>query len=135
MKSARSLPGFTIMEVLIVVIVAGIIAAFTVPTFTKAVNNARARNGIRDLEFLHGAQKAYRVRNGAFYSSSGFDTQAINENLGINLSSPEVSCNPNQCFAKGTGFNARVTLGDPLGTGNPCCTGTSCPGDMSACGS
>ncbi len=55
--------GFTIVEMLIVVIIIGILAAIAIPQFTKSIEKARASEAYRGLGQLRGAQALYYAAN------------------------------------------------------------------------
>lgn len=65
--------GFTLIEVLIVVIILGILAAVVVPAFSGMTDEARKGAFIRDLKTYADAIEIYTARSGFFVgdSSSG----------------------------------------------------------------
>ena len=62
--------GFTLAEVIIVVIIMGILATLAIPKFTSTVERVRAAEGIQLLTALLGAQKAFQLENGGNYSTN-----------------------------------------------------------------
>jgi len=58
--------GFTIMEILIVVVIFSIIAAFTIPSFSKTMNRAKRRNDLMMLAGIHSANVIYDAQTGAY---------------------------------------------------------------------
>lgn len=64
-RSARTYSlGFTLIEILIVVVVLGILAAIAVPQFTDAANKARATSMRTQLVSMRGQIDVWRVRHG-----------------------------------------------------------------------
>lgn len=58
--------GFTIVELLIVIVVIGILAALVITTFTGIQQKARNTERTTDIKALHGQIEAYYAQNG-FY--------------------------------------------------------------------
>lgn len=62
--------AFTLIEILIVVILLGILAAIVVPQFTDASDEAKAKRVLTDERILKSAVQLYRAKEGAFPSMS-----------------------------------------------------------------
>jgi general secretion pathway protein G len=58
-----SMSGFTLVEILIVVIILGILAAIVIPQFTDATENARKANLKNQLQTMRAAIQLYRVQH------------------------------------------------------------------------
>ena len=58
--------GFTLIELLVVVLIIGILAAIALPQYTKAVEKARAAEGIQLLGDLATAEQIYHMTTGSF---------------------------------------------------------------------
>lgn len=67
MKAAR---GFTVLELVIVVAVAGIVAAVVIPALVSARVAANESATIGDIRTVISAQAAYRTVNGGFYDGN-----------------------------------------------------------------
>jgi type II secretion system protein G len=58
--------GFTIVELLIVIVVIGILAALVITTFTGIQQKARNTERNTDIKALHGQVEAYYAQNGKY---------------------------------------------------------------------
>ena len=127
--------GFTVLELMIVVIIIAIIAAFAVPNYQKTVERSYRRTAETNLIALHGTQQIYRTTNGTYWGTG--NVSAINTNLGLNIiengmtftstvgNAGAFSVNAVR-WGPATTFTITVTQAAiSVGT-NPACTGT-CP--------
>ena len=55
--------GFTLVEILIVVIILGILAAIVIPQFTEASNDARNSALVSDLQTLRSQIELYKIQH------------------------------------------------------------------------
>jgi general secretion pathway protein G len=61
MRTTRK--AFTLVEILIVVIILGILAAIVIPQFTEASNDARLSSLTSDLQTVRGQLELYKVQH------------------------------------------------------------------------
>ena len=59
----RNVRGFTLVEILIVVIILGILAAIVIPQFTNASTDAKKSAVASTLQSLRGAIELYKINN------------------------------------------------------------------------
>lgn len=59
--------GFTLVEILIVVVILGILAAIVVPQFTNAANEARVGNVATQVSSIENQLELWAARNGGSY--------------------------------------------------------------------
>lgn len=67
MMNVRKSKAFTLVEILIVVVILGILAAIVVPQFTKASEDAQTGNVVTQLQTIRSQIELFRVRNNGNY--------------------------------------------------------------------
>lgn len=70
MHTRRFKKAFTLVEILIVVVILGILAAIVIPQFTKASEDAQIGNVKTQLSTIQRMVELYRVRNNGQYPFS-----------------------------------------------------------------
>ncbi|MGC9455173.1 MAG: type II secretion system protein [Phycisphaerae bacterium] len=68
--------GFTLVEILIVVIILGILAAIVIPQFTEASQDARASALKSDLQTLRSQLELYKVQHLDHYPDEYYDSSS-----------------------------------------------------------
>lgn len=135
-------PGFTLLELMVVVIIVGVIAAFAIPNYNKSMQKAHERDMLAQLTSIHAANLLFRSYDGNYWSTGGVnaDMAAINSALSINIiANSGTTYNYNS--ADGTSFLATATWGAcilgvteaPLDSDNPCLSGGTCLLTLSNC--
>ncbi len=84
-KNSRAVKktGFTLLEILIVIIIIGALAAMAIPYFIRTVEGARAREAKVNLRLIYTGEKIYRLGTG-FYVTLG-DVSLINRWLNLDI--------------------------------------------------
>ena len=98
--------AFTLTEIMVVVILIGIIAAFGIPNYQKAVDKAHERDAVIQLTALHAANRVYQAQVGTYLVGTNLDIDDINSGMGINLIANELDYLYN---SDGTTFTATAT--------------------------
>ncbi len=70
MKRIRKTKGFTLVEIMIVVLIIGILMAIAVPNFIKARSNSRLQTVIANLKQIDSAKEQWAMENGATSGSA-----------------------------------------------------------------
>lgn len=84
-KGKLSLTGFTLLELVVVVVIISILVSLAVPIYRKAVRKAKDRDAQGMLMLVQQAEKVYREETGSYVNcTSAFDCSNI---LRLNLPS------------------------------------------------
>jgi len=131
--------AYTIMEIMVVVVLIGIIAAFALPTYTDSLRKSHESDIESQLEILHAANFVYFAERGRTWRTSPrnsweTDLAVINTTLNIQLLSTDGTTfryrgdNGNRFDAEGTwdGMTIRINE-DPISASNPNCQVGPCP--------
>jgi len=89
-RKGEFLTGFTLVELVIVIVLAGIIIGFAMPGFLGARNKALDKQAQANLKLIQAAQKVYEIETNAYVNCSGGlegsdQETCINMNLRLSL--------------------------------------------------
>ena len=65
-----SVKGFTLMELMVVVIIIGVIAAFAIPNYSKSIQKAHERDMLVQLTSIHASNLLYRSYDGKYWNTA-----------------------------------------------------------------
>jgi prepilin-type N-terminal cleavage/methylation domain-containing protein len=65
---AKNRKGFTLVELAVVIVIIGVLAAFGVPRFIKSVERSKAAEAFSYLAAVRSAQERYSAREGTYAS-------------------------------------------------------------------
>jgi len=68
--------GFTLVEILIVVVILGILAAIVIPQFTEASTEAKLSSLCTDLQTMRSQIELYKIQHNDALPAAGVDTEA-----------------------------------------------------------
>ena len=80
--------GFTLFEILVVVVILGVLATIAVPTYNKIIRKSRVSDGLHALDMLASAQDKYYIKNGHYAQSLGALNAPIADNRVSNPLNP-----------------------------------------------
>jgi type II secretion system protein G len=66
MRQLRNSKGFTLIELMIVVVIIGILAALAIPRFTQASARAKEKEADGILKQIYTLQETYKANNGKY---------------------------------------------------------------------
>ena len=135
---SKNIKSFTLTEIIIVVVLIGILAAFSLPKYGKVFSKSDERNAIGHLMSIRTTVKFYLMNTSVAPIPDWADIDAINTALNINISDVNMTY---QCWGTDSGDTnvCRAThtadswvlafhLNGPHNTdGSIHCTDTSCP--------
>ena len=85
-KTSRSAAGFTLMELMVVVVIVGVLAGIAIPTYTATREKAYDREAVTSLRLVRVALKQYYGKYGCYYPpTSTITTPTINSMLNLDL--------------------------------------------------
>lgn len=92
----KSQKSFTILEIMIVVLIVGMITAFGIPRYHRAMENAQQAEIFDNLRIIYAAEQAHHAGTGHYWptDNANYDIIAINQNLRLNIieNGVEYSC-------------------------------------------
>ena len=111
-RTVRNTKGFTLIELMIVVVIIGILAALAIPRFTQASARAKEKEADGILKQVYTLENAYYANNGAWATTDaqlqtvGWDS---NTTLGLkNYSAPTLGQPPFTMAKTGSGYCNRT---------------------------
>ncbi len=112
-KTIKGKVGFTLIELMIVVIIIGILAAAAVPIYRANMKKAYSTEALATLDLIRGAERLYKVEWNAYLAvtaGTGPTTGGIYEALGLDTRDNKYWNNPAfKVVATTTTFMATAT--------------------------
>ena len=132
-KFKRVFLGFTMMELLVVVIILGVVAGFALPNYRRSIERSHENDMVNQLRVIHAAALMYRAQTDVYLVGT-LSTDAMNSQLGLSVMSSD-GTDYTYTSADGTTFQADAgwrnftieVTNAPLSANNPCCTTANCP--------
>jgi len=139
MKFLSNHKAFTLIELIAVVIIVAVVAAFAIPNYTKTIERAHLKDATGNLIAVHAAQQVRFSEQGKYWpeSATTVDLASINTNLKLNIIAQGMTytCTGDAlgstftCDAVRSGsapYTVRATQA-VLSSGNPSCISGACP--------
>lgn len=123
----RKESGFTIVELLIVIVVIGILAALVITTFSGIQRKARDSERQTDINAIHGQVEAYYAQNGKYPTGANLDDDTwVSANLkGLDLAALKDPKGSSNDLADAAAANVYAYTVTPSGCDN---SATDCTG-------
>jgi prepilin-type N-terminal cleavage/methylation domain-containing protein len=134
----RHKSAFTMVEIMVVIILIGIMAAFAIPNYSASLRRANERDMGRNLIFLRDALMVYHAGQGTFPTADLTTINDINTALDTHIIPNGKAyyyvgdANPNTFMLNATwaspgGSTLELSIDQaPADTNNPCCGMGSC---------
>lgn len=81
MRAYKHSHAFTLVEVLIVVVILGILAAIVLPQFSQASDDAKESALVQDLQTMRAQVELFKFHHGGTYPADGADANAFWEQM------------------------------------------------------
>ena len=111
MKQLKKSKGFTLVEIMIVVLIIGILLAIAVPNFIKARETSRTQTCVANLKQIDSAKEQWAMENGKTTGDTPAETDLVNGANGFMKAMPT-------CPSGGVAYTI-----SPIGTDPVCNSG------------
>ena len=126
----KKISGFTLIEIMVVVVIIGILASLAIPNYMNTREKALDKEAVAGVKLIRAADRQYYVQNETYFPSSGTATLAdINGNLSIALSGATWTYSLTRLGGGGinaTAVHSGRTWWVTNDTADPVCTGAAC---------
>ena len=85
-KNCRRQYGFTLAEMLVVIVILGVLAGIAIPTYRNTMEQSRRNEACSNLNVIYMGQKIYRINNGTFWNPGNNPGHGnINNTLSVDI--------------------------------------------------
>lgn len=83
--------GFTLTELLTIIVILGVLAAIALPRFSKTGDKTKARQAVAYLRLIRAGEQMYFAKNGQYVACAG--KAALKTNLGVEVTTESYAFN------------------------------------------
>ena len=76
-KRFKANGGFTLIEVIVVLMIIGFLASIALPQFSKVIANSQEKADLASIEIIESALEVYRIEEGEYPTNIGNDFNAL----------------------------------------------------------
>jgi len=69
-SEVKARKGFTLVELAVVIVIIGVLAAFGVPQFLKSVERSKAAEAFNYLSAMRSSQERFLAKNGYYFAGT-----------------------------------------------------------------
>jgi len=106
-----NIKAFSLIELIVVIIILGILAAISIPAFQKTQERAFDNDAKASLKLIQSAEKIYRLETGFYYPPGSTDGNHSTINTNLRLSLPVTTSKWNYTVDGTTGESKAVRSG------------------------
>jgi prepilin-type N-terminal cleavage/methylation domain-containing protein len=116
LSRTRTRKGFTLVELAVVIVIIGVLAAFGVPKFLQSVEKSKATEAFNYWSSVQAAQERYIAQNGVYWATANSDTLDIVLPTLQYFSAPTITATPGSAGAPTwAGSLARIAASSSYG--------------------
>ena len=125
--------GFTLAEILVVIVIVGILAALALPNYSAIKEKSLDREAKASLALIQAAEKIYKMEYGSYYPAAGSTNVVTDINSYLKLSLPSGMTWGYTVDTDAAKVNATRNVSGgriwdlPYADEIPSCTGPGCP--------
>ena len=83
-KNSNFLTGFTLLELMVVLVIIGILASIALPQYYRSRERAMDKQAKAILSLIRAAERTYKMEIGSYYTAGG-NVDTINQNLNLDI--------------------------------------------------
>ena len=89
MQRQTNTSGFTLMELIVVIIIIGVLASLAIPHYNQMAERFQANEAVQNLIALLAAQNRYNLENGSYKAGSGAGNELAAGDLDITINASQ----------------------------------------------